>query len=153
MKLDRVAGSLLLVLGILTLGTGAFFLFVRPPMLPEDIRLTGVEPHLLPPAMLDWLQIVFRTWGGFVLGFGLLLVSVAGFLITARPAWLRWGVGGAVLVAFGRFLVSNVVIGSDYLWFVGMLFSIALVTALRLAFGRNFNRRNEFRASCGTGDT
>lgn len=133
MKFDRVGALLLLVLGVLTLGTGAYFLFLRPAMLPEDVRLTGIDPQLLPPAMLDWLRIVFRSWGGFMVAFGILMVSVASYMITSRPGLLSWGVVFALLVAFGRFLASNILIHPDFLWFIGALFAIAIVTALRFA--------------------
>lgn len=133
MKFDRIAALLLLVLGVLTLGTGTYFMFLRPAMLPEDVRLTGMDPQLLQPAMVEWLRIIFRTWGGFMAAFGILMVSVAGYMITSRPALLSWGVVFAVLVAFGRFLASNIVIHSEYIWFIGALFAIAVVAALRFA--------------------
>lgn len=141
MKFDRLAALLLLVLGVLTFGTGAYFLFLRPAMLPEDVLRTGMDPQLLPPAMVEWLRIVFRTWGGFIAGFGILMVAVAGYMLTSRPALLSWGVVFAVLVAFGRFLASNIVIQSDFLWFIGSLFAIAMVAALRFAWtARQFSR-------------
>ena len=134
LKFDRLAALLLLTLGVLTLGTGGYFWFLRPAMLPEDVRLTGMAPHLLQPAMVEWLRIVFRTLGGFVAAFGILMVSVAGYMLTLRPAVLNWGVVVAVLVAFGRFLTSNIVLQSDYLWFIAALFAIALIAALRFAW-------------------
>jgi hypothetical protein len=63
---DRMAGLLLLAVGVLTVGVAAYFLFLRPPMLPEDIRFTGVSADTLPPQLGDWLTIVFHTLGGFV---------------------------------------------------------------------------------------
>ena len=57
----RIAGVLLVILGVLTLGTGSYFLFLRPPLLPEDLRFTGVDPKLLHPRMITWLGIVFRS--------------------------------------------------------------------------------------------
>ena len=77
--------------------------------------------------MVEWLQLVFRTWGGFIAGFGLLLASVAGFLLTSRLAVLRLGTSLAILIALGRFLISNVLIRSDYIVFVAALFAMALV--------------------------
>jgi hypothetical protein len=110
--------------------TGVHFLFLRPAMLPEDLRFTGMEPRLLPPEMVEWLQIVFRTWGGFMAGFGLLMSSVAGYLLTSRIALLKLGTSLALLVALGRFLASNVLIHSDYLWFVAALFAVAVLVSL-----------------------
>lgn len=133
---DRVAALLLLLLSSLTLATGAYFLFIRPAMLPEDVRLTGMQPGLLPPAMLSWLELVFRTLGGFIVAFGILLGAVAGYLITSRPALLSWGVAVAVVVAFSRFLASNMAIHSDFLWYVAVLFAIASAIALRIAWSR-----------------
>jgi hypothetical protein len=129
MKSRRATEFLLMALGIVTFGTGVHFLFFRPAMLPEDIRFTGMDPRLLRPEMLEWLRIVFRTWGGFLIGFGLLLSSVAGYLLTSRTAVLTLGTSVAILIAFGRFLASNVLIGSAYIGFVGTLFAVALVVA------------------------
>lgn len=140
MKFDRVAALLLLVLGVLTLGSGAYFMFFRPAMLPEDVRLTGMDPQLFQPAMVDWLRIVFRTLGGFMVAFGIVTTSVAGYMITLRPVLLTWGMVFAVLVAFGRFLASNVAIHSDYLWFIGVLFTIAIISALRFVYALQLRR-------------
>lgn len=64
---DVLSGALTCVLGILRVGVGIYFLILRPPLLPEDLRRTGVDPNALPPAFVEWL---FSTWGGFIVGFG-----------------------------------------------------------------------------------
>jgi hypothetical protein len=130
---DMLAGGLLLVLGVMTLGTAIYFLALRPPILPEDARFTGVAAEAVPPRMAEWLSIVFHTWGGFMAGFALLLLGIAGYWMTLRSAFLRWGTALAVLVAFGRFLASNIVLRSDFLPFIVALAVLALVAALRLA--------------------
>lgn len=129
MKPDGIAGLLLLALGVLTLGMGLYFLFVRPAMLPEDVFFTGMEPSLLKPKMLEWLGIVFRTWGGFLVSFGILVLSMGAYMLTAAPASLRIGVALALPVAFGQFLASNIRLHSDYLLFIGVLCGIAFLTA------------------------
>ena len=105
-------------------------------MLPEDVRFTGMDPQALQPRMAEWLEIVFRTWGGFIAGFGIVLAALGGYTMTLRQGLLRWGVAIGTLVAFGRFLVSNLAIHSDYLPFVGALFALASLTALRFALRR-----------------
>lgn len=130
---DKLAGGLLLALGVLTLGMAIYFLAMRPPMLPEDQRFTGVAVDGLPPGMAAWLSIVFRTWGGFMAGFGILILGVAGYLLTLRSGYLRWGAALAVVVAFGRFLASNIILGSEFLPFIVVLAAVAVVAALRLA--------------------
>ena len=136
MKRERIGAVLLLALGILTLGLGAYFSFLRPALLPEDLRFSGVDPGRLDPRMVAWLRIVFRTWGGFMAGFGILLGAVGGNLLSARPGVLRWGAAAAVLVAFGRFLASNLQLRSDYLLFIAGLFAVGAVAAGLLMSGR-----------------
>jgi hypothetical protein len=131
---DRVVAWLLGTLGVLTLGTGLDFLLLRPAMLPEDLRFTGVNPAELPARMSEWLGIVFRTWGGFMAGFGVVLIGVAAFLFTARRALLHWATAIGVVVAFGRFLLSNLELRSDYLVFIAILFGLATVIAIKMIF-------------------
>ena len=129
---ERVGAGLLGVLGVLTLGTGLDFLLVRPAMLPEDLRFTGVNPAELPARMLEWLGIVFRTWGGFMAGFGVVLIGVAVHLFTGRRRLLYWATAIGVVVAFGRFLLSNLELRSDYLVFIAILFGLAMVIAIKM---------------------
>jgi hypothetical protein len=136
LRRDTVAGALLLVLGLLTLGTAIYFLAIRPPMLPEDARFIGIAADALPPRMADWLSVVFKTWGGFMAGLGILIVGVAGYLMTLRPELLRWGAAIAIVVAFGRFLASNIALRSDFLPFIVALAVVALIAAARLALRR-----------------
>jgi hypothetical protein len=133
---DPMTGALILTLGILTMGAGAFFMGVRPPLLPEDLRYTGVDPAALPPEFLEWLGIVFATWGGFVGGFGLTLVGIGLFLIRGTASWLFWGVGLGTLTANSRFVLSNIILSSDYLWFVSLLFVLSAVIAAALLLRR-----------------
>ena len=96
-----------------------------PPLLPEDVRLTGVASESLPPAFKAWLSVVFRTWGGFMVGFGIVLAA-SGMSLWRRDArWSRWGLASASVFAFGSFLLSNLQIRSDFGWFIGALFALA----------------------------
>ena len=133
---DALSGILLLVLGLLTMGTAVFFLVLRPALLPEDIRHTGIDPGTLPPAFLEWLGTVFRTWGGFIAGFGVLLLGIGGFLLSGRARCLYWATAIGAVVAFGRFLFSNILLDSDFLWFISALFALAAATAISLLLRR-----------------
>ena len=133
-RVDRNAGFWLTALGVLTVGTGLYFMLLRPPMLPEDIRFTGIEAPS--PGLLTWLSIVFPTWGGFMTGFGILLTGIGAFLFTGRRAWLRNATAVGVLVAFGRFLLSNLRLRSDFLWYISLLFLVAVVTVVLLVVRR-----------------
>lgn len=134
---NRIGGAIVLVLGIFTLGTAVFFLVLRPPLLPEDIRHTGIDPGVLTDEFLGWLSIVFRTWGGFIAGYALALLGIGLFAMTGQRRWLYWPAALGIVVAFGRFFYSNIVLSSDFLWFISFLFLLALVAATLLAFSRD----------------
>jgi hypothetical protein len=53
---------LLVIAGILLVCTGLYFIFLRPPLLPEDVRymgLTSAELQLIGPRLGSWLTHVF----------------------------------------------------------------------------------------------
>ncbi|MBA5846878.1 MULTISPECIES: hypothetical protein [Gordonia] len=129
LRKDLLGGALTTALGVFTLGIGVYFLFLRPFLLPEDIRHTGIDAATLPVAFVDWLGIVFSTWGGFIAGFGIVLLGIGATLLSRRTLWLYLGTAAGVLVAFGRFVISNILIGSDFLWFIATMFVLALVLA------------------------
>lgn len=129
-RMALVRGVLLATLGVLTVGIGVYFLVFRPVMLPEDLRFTGVRPEHLPPGVVMWLSIVFRTWGGFMAGLGLVLLGVAGHLIAPQRAFLAVGTALGICLAFGRFLLSNITIQSDHLTFIAVLFGLAMLITI-----------------------
>ncbi len=123
-------GALALVaFGIVAAAVGIYFMALRPALLPEDLRFAHLERSDVPAPLLPWLRIVFRTWGGFVVGLGVLLLGqgIAGY--TNRSGWARGGTAIGVVFAFGSFLVSNIQLGSDFLWFIGLLFAFAFTVA------------------------
>ncbi|MDU1495699.1 MAG: hypothetical protein E6614_00570 [Bradyrhizobium sp.] len=70
------ASAILLALfGILLIGVGCYFLFLRPALLPEDIRymqFTPAELQSIGPRLGSWLMHVFRVMGGYVAATGVL---------------------------------------------------------------------------------
>ena len=125
---NRRSGLLLTLLGALTIGTGLYFVLLRPAMLPEDLRFVGANGPI-DAAMAEWLRVVFRTWGGFLVGFGLVLGAVGAFALTARWQWMRWGIAAGIALAFGQFLASNVELKSDFLWYVASVAGVAFLAA------------------------
>ena len=137
---ERSTGVLLLTLGVLTLGAGVYFMAFRPPMLPEDIRFSGVDPMTLPSRTRDWLSLVFRTLGGFIAGLGIVLSGLGARAFTGSAEWQRWGLAIALLVAFGQFLASNIALRSEFLWFVALQFVLA-TAVVAWTVGRRFRGR------------
>ncbi len=123
-------GALAIVaFAIATTAVGIYFMALRPALLPEDLRFAHLETGDIPAPLLPWLRIVFRTWGGFVVGLGVLLLGQGIAVYTNRSGWSRSGTATGVVFAFGSFLVSNIQLGSDFLWFIGLLFAFALAVA------------------------
>lgn len=105
--------------GAWLLGLGAFFVFLRPPLLPEDLRYIGVTLEALraaAPALEGWLAKVFVVMGGFMAGAGALTVYVA---LSQRKTG-RFGTVSVLaftgLVTVGLMSAVNFALGSDYRW-------------------------------------
>jgi hypothetical protein len=133
----RALPAAVFALALLTIGVGLYVAFFRPPLLPEDLRALGVNAKSLPASLLAWLSVVFATWGAFIAAFGVLLLGIARTLSGARTDVLRWATAFAILIAFGRFLWSNLVLRSDFLGFIAPLCVLALATAVLLIFEKN----------------
>lgn len=127
-----LSALVILALSLLTIAVGAYMVFFRPPLLPEDVRALGVDPNTLPPSLTRWLSLVFATWGAFITALGVVLFGVASALRAGHTRVLRWASALAVMIAFGRFLWSNLVLRSDFLWFISLLFLLALFAAVAL---------------------
>jgi hypothetical protein len=117
--------------GAWLLGLGAFFVFLRPPLLPEDLRYIGVTLEALraaAPALEGWLAKVFVVMGGFMAGAGALTLYVA--LSQPKLGWL--GTVGVLaftgLVTVGLMSAVNFALGSEYRW-------LLVVPMLAWAFG------------------
>lgn len=117
--------------GAWLLGLGAFFVFLRPPLLPEDLRYIGVTLEALraaAPALEGWLAKVFVVMGGFMAGAGALTLYVA----LSQPKLGRLGTVGVLaftgLVTVGLMSAVNFALGSEYRW-------LLVVPMLAWAFG------------------
>jgi hypothetical protein len=122
--------------GLLLVGTGLYFIVLRPPLLPEDVRFMGVAEQLDPlrPRLEAWLTHVFWVMGGYVLATGILMVTLATTSFRQHSLTAAFGalIGGAVSV--GWMTVVNFMIGSDFKW---LLLGMALLWAFSLGlFGR-----------------
>ena len=59
-------------------------------------------------------------------------IALGVFLRTNDSRWIRGGLATSVIIAFGSFLASNVQIGSDFVWFIALLFALAVCTAIAM---------------------
>ena len=123
---------LLTMAGITLIGAGLYFLLLRPPLLPEDVRYMGLGEAQLAavrPRLEAWLTHVFRVMGGYVLATGVLTVALAATSFRAH----QWGaalgalIGGAASI--GWMAVVNFMIDSDFKW---SLLGMALLWAISM---------------------
>lgn len=123
----------LLVAGVTLIAAGLYFLFLRPPLLPEDVRymaLPQTELAAIRPGLEAWLAHVFRVMGGYVLATGILAVTLAATSYRKHEPGAGLGVliGGAASI--GWMAVVNFMINSDFKW---TLLCMALLWAASLA--------------------
>ena len=134
MKKHSLSSALLLFQGVIVMGLGLYFIFLRPPLLPEDPRFMGTtlaEIHATVPGLLIWLRRVFWVMGGFMFTTGLLFsyLAITTFQQSARGA--RSIVTLAGLTSIVWMAVVNFMINSDFKWLL-LAFSLPWILALLL---------------------
>jgi hypothetical protein len=113
--------------GIAVMGIGSYFIFLRPPLLPEDLRflaLPASQLDIVRPRLELWLTHVFVVLGGYAVATGVLTITLAATSIRAysRGAAIGASIGGAASI--GLMAAVNFAIGSDFKW---VLLGIALL--------------------------
>lgn len=112
---------------------GLFFIFLRPPLLPEDLRYIGVAMQNVNeniPGLANWLQKVFWVMGGYIFATGSLtiFIALASFRKRMRGAFSIVALAG--ISSIGSMTVVNFIIGSDFRWLLltfTLLWTIALI--------------------------
>jgi hypothetical protein len=137
------SSTILVLCSIILMGLGLYFVFLRAPLLPEDLRYMDAslaEIQAAAPGLLKWLQKVFWVLGGYSFTSGLLTLYVAITAFRARASGAVWVVAAAGLTSIGWMVVVNFIIGSDFKW---LLLSFALLWGIALLlFG--MERRNRW---------
>jgi hypothetical protein len=110
---------MLVACGAWLVGLGFYFIVLRPPLLPEDMRFMGTTiEHVRAalPGLESWLSKVFTVMGGFVAGAGVLTVFVARTAISfgTRGTGVAIAVAGTLTVALMS--AANFVLQSDFKW-------------------------------------
>ena len=122
----------LIMAGVTLIGVGVYFIVLRPPLLPEDVRymaLPAAQLDILRPRLELWLTHVFRVMGGYILATGVLAVTLAATSFRAHQKGAAIGalIGGAASI--GWMAVVNFLIDSDFKW---VLLGMALLWACSL---------------------
>ena len=135
MNLQLLAARTLALGGVILMGMGSYFVFLRPPLLPEDIRFMGAtigQIQTALPGLEPWLARVFGVLGGFMFATGLLTVYVAATVFKTG----RFGALAVIAVSgfasIGWMAITNFVIDSDFKWIL-LAFALPWVMALVLS--------------------
>ena len=127
------SGKVFAACGLWLVALGAYFVFLRPALLPEDPRFIGssvVSIRSAVPGLERWLGHVFNVMGGFMIATGAITMLVALRLLARRErgTLIAMSVAGAAGVALMS--ATNFLLDSNYrwlllvpalLWFAGIL--------------------------------
>ncbi len=133
-KLKPYSSSLLALEGFLLMAMGAYFVLLRPPLLPEDSRymqstLADIQNNL--PGLAGWLQKVFGVMGCYIFTTGLLTIFISLTLFRKRVSGAFAIVAISGITSIGSMTVINFIIGSDFKWLL-LIFTLPWVIALIL---------------------
>ena len=118
-KKRRFSTWMLIACGVWLVGLGVYFIFLRPPLLPEDSRFMGAslaQIRSAVPGLESWLQKVFTVMGGFVAGTGVLTVFVGALAMPARLKGTFWAVALAGAFTVALMSATNFALHSDFRW-------------------------------------
>jgi len=145
-----LSSMLLAAFGFILAAVGAYFIFLRPALLPEDLRYLGVSLAQINgtmPNLPAWLSQVFRVLGGYMLAAGILTIFVA------RSSY-REHVPGAAIAALlagaasiGVMTLVNFAIDSDFKWLLAAVAAVWLgsISLHLLEVARGLSTRKDRR--------
>lgn len=105
--------------GVWLVVLGLYFIFLRPPLLPEDTRFMGssldrVRASL--PGLEGWLRRVFTVMGGFIAGAGVLTVFVAWVAMPRGLKSVSWAIALTGVLTVALMSAINFDLNSDFRW-------------------------------------
>ena len=122
-----IGGLLLAVMGI-------YFVFLRPSLLPEDLRYMNTSLSVVQNNISNvsvWLQKVFWVMGGYIFTTGLLTIYIAQTAFRSRTQGAFMIVLIAGITSIGSMTIVNFILKSDFK-FVLIAFTLPWVISLIL---------------------
>ena len=115
----RASTWILTACGIWLVALGAYFIILRPALLPEDPRFMGTtlaQLHDAAPGLEHWLRSVFTVMGGYMVGAGALTLFLARAVMPLRLAGTAWALALAGLSTVVLMSAMNFALHSDFRW-------------------------------------
>ena len=115
----RVSTCLLIACGIWLVSLGLYFIFLRPPLLPEDTRFMGsslAQVRAAVPGLEGWLKRLFIVMGGFMAGTGVLTVFAACVAMPSQWKATSWAIAVSGVLTVALMSAINFGVHSDFRW-------------------------------------
>ena len=128
----QVSGWMLTACGGWLIAVGVYFIFVRPALLPEDVRFMGAaltQIRVAVPGLEGWLRHVFTVMGGFMASAGVLAVFVGSVVMPTRPTGATWVIALSGVLGVALMSATNIALHSDFMWLL-LLPALAWFAAL-----------------------
>ena len=119
MSLHRLAQACIGLGGLILMGMGVYFAFLRPPLLPEDVRFIGASLAQIQsaiPGFLPWVSRIFGVLGGYMFATGLLTAYLAAVSFRNAKPLPTVVIAISGLASIGWMAVTNFLIDSDFKW-------------------------------------
>ena len=136
MKLQLLAARTPALGNLILMGKGFYFVFLRPPLLPEDIRFMGAtigQIQTTLPGLEPWLARVFGVLGGYMFASGLLTVYVAATTFKSGRLGPLAVIAVSGFASIGWMAITNFAIDSEFKWTL-LAFALPWVVALVLSW-------------------
>ena len=115
----QLSGKIFILCGVWLVALGAYFLFLRPALLPEDPRYIGSSLEairLAVPGLERWLRHVFNVMGGFMIATGVMTTLAACHLPARRGLTTFTALLLAGTVSVGLMSATNFFLNSNFRW-------------------------------------
>lgn len=133
-KLKPYSASFLTLGGFILAVMGIYLIFLRPSLLPEDLKYIGLSLSAIEnniPGLSAWLQKVFWVMGTYIFTTGLLTIYMAQTTFRTRTKGVFIIVLIAGITSIGSMTMVNFILHSDFKW-VLLAFTIPWFIALVL---------------------
>jgi len=126
--------------GVWHIGLGLYFIFVRPALLPEDVRYLGADLEALQavaPHLTGWLGKVFTVMGGFMSGAGVLIAYFGWKVMPLRPRGTAAVLVGTGALTLGLMSAVNFALHSDFRWLLVLPpigWAVAVILHIKTAY-------------------
>ncbi len=136
MKLQPVnlSSIVLTFAGALLMAMGMYFIFLRPPLLPEDLRYMNTSLTIIQktiPGLQDWVSKVFWVMGSYIFTTGFFTIYIALKPFKSRAPGVIAVVITTGLTSIIAMTTVNFILGSDFKWIL-LGFSMLWVGAIIL---------------------